>query len=125
MLRCYQATGARTGELAQCRVGDVLLKTKQVVLGKHKRSNTQRTPTPRRIALNDEALAIFRGRCASREETDFVFLNSHDEPWKRNTLAARFARVKKAARENKLGEVRPHITPYSFRHLWISEALMA
>jgi site-specific recombinase XerD len=52
LLRCYYHTGARTDELAQCQVGDVLFRTKQVVLGKHKRSRTQRSPTPRHITLD-------------------------------------------------------------------------
>jgi hypothetical protein len=42
LLRCYYATGARTDELASCRVEDVLFRTRQVVLGKHKRSSTEK-----------------------------------------------------------------------------------
>ena len=63
MLRCYYHTGDRIGELASCEVGDVLERTRQVVLGKHKRSRTQTNPTIRHITLNDEAFAIFDGCC--------------------------------------------------------------
>jgi integrase len=63
LLKCYYHTGARTGELAACEVNDVLFRTGQVILGKHKRSRTQRTPTIRHITLNPDALAIFRKHC--------------------------------------------------------------
>jgi integrase len=125
MLRCYHATGARTDELAQCRVGDFLRETKQVVLGKHKRSKKQRTPALRNITLNAEAFGIFERLCAGKEKSDHVFRNSDDKPCRRKPLAERFNRVKEVAAQRGLGEVRSEVTIYSFRHLWISEALMA
>lgn len=125
LLKCYFHTGARTGELAACEVGDVLFKTGQVILGKHKRSRTQRTPTLRHITLNAEALAIFKRHCAGKEKTDKVFVNSDNRPWTGTMLPKRFERVKEVAKEKKLGEVRDEITIYSFRDLWISEMLMA
>ncbi len=125
MLRCYHATGARTNELAQCRVGDVLFGTKQVVLGKHKRSKTERAPSLRTITLNDEALAIFRKHCAGKHKADYVFANSDSKPCRRKSLAVRFNRVKEVAAEKDIGQVRDEITIYAFRHLWISESLMA
>jgi integrase len=125
MLRCYYWTGARTDELAQCRVGDVLMRTSQVILGRHKRSRTQRAPTIRHITLNAETLAVFQKHCEGKDDTDFVFLNSDNKACKRKSLAERFNRVKQVAEEQKLGKVRKEITIYSFRDLWISEALMA
>ena len=125
MLRCYYATGARTDELAQCRVGDVLFRTAQVVLGKHKRSQTQRTPTIRHITLNVEALAIFKRLCEGKAPSDYVFVNSDKKPFTRKRLAERLNRVKEVAARKELGRVRDEITIYSFRDLWISEALMA
>jgi integrase len=125
MLRCYHATGARTDELAQCRVGDFLQETRQVVLGKHKRSKKQRTPTIRNITLNPEAFAIFLRLCIGKDKADRVFVNSDGKPCRRKTLAERFNRVKEVAAEQSLGKIRDEITIYSFRHLWISEALMA
>jgi integrase len=124
MLRCYYHTGARTGELAACLVEDVLFRTGQVVLGKHKRSQTQREPTLRHITLNDEALEIFRRRCHSKEKTEPVFVNSDGRSWTGSLLPKRFDRVKEVARRKKLGVVRDGITIYAFRHLWISEMLM-
>jgi integrase len=125
MLKCYYHTGARTDELRSCQVGDVLFRTKQIVLGKHKRSRTQRDPTIRHITLNDEALDIFRRHCAGKEQTDHVFLNSDNRPWHRRSLPERFDRVKEVAKKQGIGKIRKEITIYDFRHLWISEALMA
>lgn len=125
MLKCYYHTGARTDELASCEVGDVLFRTQQVVLGKHKRSRTQRTPTIRNITLNAEALEVFERLCKGKENTDKVFLNSDNRPWSRRGLPERFERVKKVAEVEGIGKIRDHITIYDFRHLWISEALMA
>ncbi len=125
MLRCYYHTGARTGELAACKVEDVLFRTQQVVLGKHKRMNTLQNPTVRHITLNDEAMAIFKRHCEGKALTDHVFLHSDNRLWARRTLPDRFLRVKEIAEELKLGKVRDHITIYDFRHLWISESLMS
>jgi integrase len=125
MLRCYHHTGARTGELAACEVGDVLFNTSQVILGKHKRSRTQRTPTIRYITLNDEALEIFRHHCQGKSEAEKVFLNSDGRPWSESLLPKRFDRVKEVAALKGFGKVRDEITIYSFRDLWISEMLMA
>jgi integrase len=125
MLRCYYATGARTSELSQCRVADVQPHTSQVVLGKHKRSKTQRTTTLRYITLNAETLAIFDRYCRGKEPDARVFANSDGRPFSRKALAERFNRVKEVAAERGLGVVRREITIYSFRDLWISEALMA
>jgi integrase len=66
LLRCYYHTGARTGELAACRVEDVLFRTGQVVLGRHKRSKKERAKTVRHITLNDEALATSAGTARTR-----------------------------------------------------------
>jgi integrase len=125
MLRCYHATGARTDELVQCRVEDVQFRTGQVVLGKHKRSKTQREPTIRNITLNSEALAIFKRLCDGKKPSDFVFLHSDRKPYHRRSIPERFNRVKEVAALKELGTVRDEITIYSFRDLWISEALMA
>lgn len=104
---------------------DVLFRTPQVVLGKHKRTNTLHNPTVRHITLNDKALAIFKRHCEGKQPSDHVFLNSDNWPWARQTLSDRFERIKEIAEEKKLGKVRSHITIYDFHHLWISEALMA
>jgi integrase len=124
VLRCYYHTGARTDELASCEVGDFLPRTGQVVLGLHKRSRTQRQPTVRHITLNAEAAAIFEGHARGKGPSDKVFANERGRRWTVRNLAKRFERVKELAAA--LGRpVRDGITIYDFRHLWISEALMA
>lgn len=125
MLRCYYHTGARTDELVSCEVGDVLLRTQQVVLGKHKRSRTQTNPTIRHITLNQEAFNIFQRHCQGKELTERVFTNSNGNPWTVRGTAKRFERIKEVAVKMKLGKVRDELSIYDFRHLWISEALMA
>ena len=149
MLKCYYNTGARTDELASCEVGDFLARSSQVIFGKHKRSRSQRQPTIRHITLNAEALAIFKKHCEGKEPTDKVFLNEEGRPWTVRNLAKRFERAKEVAntvkrlqkekeeaknpkkkghKKNDQPEppcIRKDITIYDFRHLWISEALMA
>jgi integrase len=125
LLRCFYASGARTDELASCRVEDVLFKIRQVVLGKHKRSRTGKRKSVRQVTLNDAAFGIFEHHCAGKRPTDHVFCNHHSRPWTVRTLAKRFERVKEVAAALKLGTVRAEITMYDFRHLWISDCLMA
>jgi integrase len=125
LLRCYYATGARTDELASCCVADFLPRTRQVVLGRHKRSKTEGRKTVRQVTLNDEALAIVRRYCEGKGQADHIFLNGEGRPWTVRTLAKRFERVKEVAAALGLGTVRAAITINDFRHLWISESLMA
>lgn len=125
MLQAYYHTGAPTGELLTVRVGDVLSPTQQVVLGKHKTSKTQREQYVRRLTPNDDAMAIFERHCAGKGNEDRVFTTSDGKRWGRSSLPNRFVRVKEVAALTDLGTVRKHITIYDFRHLWISEMLMA
>jgi integrase len=124
MLKCYYHTGARTDELASCEVGDFLARTRQIVLGKHKRSRTQRLPTIRHITLNEEAFRILISHCEGKSDSDKIFLNEEHRPWTIRNLAKRFERIKELAKVLKR-PIRNKITIYDFRHLWISEALMA
>jgi integrase len=120
ILAVYHATGARTHELIEARVGDYQPNARQLVLGKHKRSKTLRDPIARTITLNDEAEAILKRRCQGRDREAPLFPNSVGFAMTGWEIARRFVTVRKHA-----GGIRPEITIYSFRHLWISEALMA
>jgi integrase len=122
LLRCYWHTGARTDELLTAEVGDLLRGTRQLVLGKHKRSKSTRLPIKRLITLNPEAFDILVRHCAGKAKTNKLFTNANGRPWTRRSLAKRFARVKEIAACLK-GPVRQRITIYDFRHLWISEAI--
>jgi site-specific recombinase XerD len=119
LLKCYYHTGARTSELAEVRVRDFLRQTRQLVLGRHKRSRTMKDPRARRITLNEEAHAIIERYCAGKEPDQRIFLTQAGKTWTRKRLDDRFAAIRE-----KAGVPQDH-TIYSFRHLWISQTLMA
>jgi integrase len=119
IIRLYYATGARTHELIEARVIDFQPKTHAIVLGRHKRSQTMKDPVPRTITLNDTAFAILQRRCEGRSPDDHVIINRKGNPYDSRDIAQLFAVARKR------GGVRSSITIYSFRHLWISEMLMA
>ena len=65
-----------------------------------------------------------RRRCAGRDRGDHVFLTRDGKPWDPKKLNKRLATTRRVA--VALGQsVRKGTTIYDFRHLWISEALMA
>lgn len=124
MLRVYHATGARTTELAKARVRDYSPRSRQIILKEHKRSRTEHVPTPRHINLTDTALNILDRLCEGRHPDEFIFQRPWGKPWSKKTLNTRLHSVQRLA--VALGkEVRANISIYDFRHLWISEALMA
>jgi integrase len=123
MLRVYHATGARTGELCDAVVRDFMPSTKQLCLGKHKRTTTQRNPTVRNIQLGDDALAAVVRHVGSRAPDAPLFTRRDGTAWNQNDVNRRFRGVRKIAKEREQ-PIRAHITPYSFRHLYISELLM-
>lgn len=125
LLRCYYHTGARTHELARVTVGDVLNRTRQIVLGNHKTSKTQREQRVRHVTLNNEALSIFECFSTGKNRSEPIFTSSDGKRWAMRSLHERFRRVKEVAATQGIGDVRDHITIYDFRHLWISEMLMA
>jgi integrase len=115
----YYATGCRTHELIEACCGDFQPNVQTLVLGRHKRSRTLREPIPRTITLNEEACAILARRCEGRPADAYIFPNRKGKPYTSVLLDDRFATLRKRA------GVRPTITIYSCRHLWISEMLMA
>jgi integrase len=118
ILRVYYHTGARTSELANCDVRDFIRNGRQIVLGRHKRERTTRDPMPRRITLNDESFGIVTKWCEEKDLGEPIFTDPLGRRWTRHTLGTRFQQIR------KLAEVRDNLTIYSFRHLWISEALI-
>jgi integrase len=119
MLRLYYHTGARTSELSDAKVRDFEPRVRKLVLTKHKRTRTMKVAVPRVITLNAKALAILKRQCAGKDPDDALFTQGNGRPWDKNLLDARFRKIRKLAR------VREKVTIYDFRHLWISEALMA
>ena len=124
MLRVYHATGARTSELAVAKVRDFSPRSHQIVLGKHKRSQTETTPTIRSITLGDEALEIVKRRCQGRGLDEYIFLTAWGKPFTKKTLNTRLHSVRRIA--VALGaKIREDVTVYDFRHLWISDQMAA
>jgi integrase len=120
LLRTFHATGARTSELLNATVGDFQRSTRAIVLGSHKRAHTMRDARPRTITLNDDAYAIVARRCEGHPRDARIFTQPRNgRPWDRFSVAERFRAIRERA------GVRDTITIYSFRHLWISEMLMA
>lgn len=119
MLTLYHATGARTHELIEMRVGDYQPNMKAIVLKRHKRSRTLREPVPRTITLNDTANDVMRRQTEGRPAEEFVFPTRTGRPNTSVLVGDMFARLRHRA------GVRDTLTVYSFRHLWISEAMMA
>ncbi len=118
-MRTFHATGARTSELLNARVSDFQRSTRTIVLGSHKRAHTLKAPVPRTITLNDMAYDIVARRCEGRPRDAYIFVQPRNgRPWDRYSVAERF----RAIRERS--GVRDTLTVYSFRHLWISEAMM-
>ncbi len=115
----YHATGMRTHELIEARCGDFQPQSRTIVLGKHKRSRTLREPIPRTVTLNSTSYEILRRRCEGMDASKLIFPNRAGKPFTSVLLDDMFARLRKRA------SVRDGITPYSFRHLYISEMLMA
>jgi integrase len=120
LLRTFYATGARTSELLNAKIADFQPTTRSIVLGSHKRVHTMRDPIPRTITLNDDAYAIVARRCEGRPRDAYIFTQPRNgRPWDRFSVYERFRAIRERA------GVRDTLTIYSFRHLWISEALMA
>ena len=119
MIRLYHATGARTHELIAVRAGDFQRVTRQIVLGHHKPTHTLKEPRPRQVLLNETAFGIMERRCKGLDANAYVFLRPSGGPYSNVNIAERFQTVRRKA------GVRSAITIYSFRHLWISEMLMA
>jgi integrase len=118
-LTIYHATGCRTSELLQARVGDFQRGAKSLVLGRHKRSHTMRAPTPRTILLNEKAFAVVSRLAEGRAGDSPLVVNRRGKPYSAATFDERFQNLRRKA------GVRISITPYSFRHLYISEMLAA
>ncbi|MCX5659838.1 MAG: site-specific integrase [Planctomycetota bacterium] len=119
LFKVYHATGARTSELLNARVQDFQNSIKSIVLKTEKRSAKMKEPISRTIILNPDALAIVSIACQNKSPDDFIFTDEKGNPFSRFQAAYYMRRaVEKAG-------ARDHLDIYSFRHLWISEALMS
>ncbi len=123
MLRLYYATGCRTSELCQALVRDYMPRTRQICLGKHKRVKTQHNPTVRNIQIGESTLEILNRNARGKNSDEPLFSREGGKAWDQDLLNKRLKAVRKQAAAS--GDViREHITPYSFRDLYISELMM-
>jgi integrase len=123
LMLAYHATGARTSELCQALVSDFMPRTKQVCLGKHKRVRTQHNSTVRNIQVGDVLLETLANNVRGKKGSDPLFAHEDGRHWNQNEVNGRLRAIRAVA--TKHGDpVRNHITPYSFRDLYISELLM-
>jgi len=119
LLTLYHNTGCRTHEILEVRVDDFQRSTRCLILARHKRSATMRDPVPRTIHVNDAAFAVLERLCDGRGPEESIITNARGKPYVTSAVNGRFANLRKAA------GVRDHITPYSFRHLFITDCLQA
>jgi integrase len=123
MLQVYHATGSRTSELCDALVRDFMPRTQQICLGSHKRARTQHNPTLRNMQLSNETCEILVRNTRGKQVTDPLFTREDGKPWDHGGVNSRLKRViGLAVRHDQ--PVRNHITPYTFRDLYISELLM-
>ena len=125
LLDVLWATGARPKELIDTCVEHVSMRQSQIELKNHKRAKT--TGRPRIIYLNKEAMEIIKRRMIGKSPKDRLFLRPMGTrgpsfgdmvPWTTVRVDDRFEKIRTKHK------IRSHLTPYCFRHLWISEALM-
>lgn len=123
MLRLYYATGCRTSELCQTLVRDFMPRTKQICLGKHKRVRTQHNPSVRNIQVGESTLDILCRNARGKQSDQPLFSREQGDPWNQDLVNKRLKAVRKLA-VSQGDVIRDHITPYSFRDLYISELMM-
>lgn len=104
-------TGCRPGEAARITAGDI--HGDQLILRSHKTSSRGRR---RIIYLTPTAIEICL-RCARDYPQGPIFRNQRGNPWTRNAMAQRFARIRKKL---SLG---PEVTAYGFRHRFVTDSL--
>jgi len=97
LMHVYHATGARTHELTEVRIGAFQPQTRQLLIGSHKRSKTLKEPVARRIAMNDMALSTVSRLCEGRPADAHIFIRPSGRPWNRNILSHRFQAIRERA----------------------------
>ncbi|QDV34655.1 tyrosine-type recombinase/integrase [Tautonia plasticadhaerens] len=109
-------TGARPGELIRAEAADVVEQGVPVAIALLHHKTAAKTDRPRKIYLNDRAAAIV-ARLMEEHPAGPLLLNMRGNPWTRNAMACRFARLRE-----KLGGG-PEFTAYALRHKWVTDHL--
>jgi integrase len=118
--------GQRLADIPAIEVTGAMLEAWRANMRSEKEEGVEgeNAPTPRHINLNDTAVDILGRLCKGRDPEEFIFQRPWRKPWSKKTLNTRLHSIQRIA--VALGtKVRANISIYDFRHLWISEALMA
>ncbi|MBX7169230.1 MAG: site-specific integrase [Pirellulales bacterium] len=120
VLIALRQTGCRPGEVRQLTWDMVDLKTGLWILPDHKTITRQRQPRPRVIPLSSVMWKMCRWLARHRRgETNYVFLNMHHKPYKKDCFVTYFSRLReRAGIEVKAGE---KVVLYSHRHTFATE----
>lgn len=105
-------TGARYGELAVMRVGQVFPRTCSI------RLEDSKTDRPRIIPLSNEGAAFFAKLIEGKRRTDLVFLRADGTPWGKSLAFRPFRAACDAAKV-------PPIAFHELRHSFASNLIMA
>lgn len=114
VLVALRHSGARPGEVAAVKVGDVSPDGSAWVLQEHKTAG--KTGRPRVVYLSPCLATLTKILAASRKSTN-LFVNARGEPWTRNAIRCRMRQLRRA-----LG-LPPGVVAYAYRHSWTTKAL--
>ena len=115
-------TGARPSEVRAVTAADVDWQNNRWKLTVHK---SDRSGRPRMIYLTPRVAEFCKSLC-QRYPKGPIFRNRDRRPWTRNAIVQRFEGLRSRlgyGKQSELGEGR-EITAYSFRHLFITRALL-
>ena len=116
-LTCLWLTGCRPGELATLEASGVDAAAGVLRVRDKIRKTTGKDT--REVHATAAALAIVVPLAEARPEGGPIFRNAKGNPWTRNAMACAMRRIRA---KTGLGK---EATAYSFRHLWITDALAA
>jgi integrase len=111
-------TGCRPSEASALKFSDVDFVRNVIVLKTHKTIKTQRQPMPRIVPLHPVIVRLIKVLRA-RNESDFVFVNRWQRPWKKDALCLRLRRARTASGLPDDAKL------YGVRHAFATRSLMA
>jgi integrase len=116
LIQFWRGTGCRTGEALKITPADFSPRARTVTLRDHKTSG--KTGRLRVIVLDDAAFEVVQRRVIGVAIDQPIFTTQHGgRGWKMNNLSHHWIELRAKA------GVRETVTPYSFRHLWASDAI--
>ncbi len=114
LLRFAWLTGARPGELRGLKWDMITNDMSRAVIRNHKTS--RKTKKPRVVYFPPLGQALLK-KIRREQDSDFVFLNSRRQPWKKNALVLAVRRLRDKSGVDAVA--------YNYRHTWITRALLS